>query len=249
MTSIYNTPINFNIPKITFRSNPAITMPVGTPSKDSFSTNPLYDKFGTKAEIEMNAKSNPRIRELLSEYNLPIKVNAEELETLKSGHLKNTRVVAAQIYSSLPQEMKNQVDLSEVQQAAMLHDYGKVLIPNSVLNKAGKLTNKEREIMQLHSEIGYELLKNKDLNENTLNLIKYHHQTPYGNGYPSADEEYRHGIDSQILNTADKYTALREKRSYKDAMTREEALNLIKQDVENGLISEEVYNALENVAF
>ncbi len=244
MTFIYNTPINFNIPKVAFRSNPAVTMPVGVPSKDSFSTNPLYDKFGTKAEIEMSAKSNPRIRELLGEYNLPVKVNVEELEALKSGHLKDTRIVAAQIYSSLPQEMKNEVDLSEIQQAAMLHDYGKVLIPDSILNKAGKLTDKEREIMQLHSEIGYELLKNKGLSENALNLVKYHHQTPDGDGYPTVGAEYCHGIDSQVLGVADKYTALREERSYKDAMSKEDALSIIKEDVENGLISEEVYNAL-----
>lgn len=244
MTFIYNTPINLNIPKIAFRSNSAVTMPAGAPSKDSFSTNPLYEKFGTKAEIEMSAKSNPRIRELLGEYNLPVNVNADELEALKSGHLKDTRIVAAQIYSSLPQEMKNKVNLSELQQAAMLHDYGKVLVPTSVLNKTGKLTDKEREIMQLHSEIGYELLKNKGLSENTLNLVKYHHQTPDGNGYPSVGAEYSYGIDSQILNVADKYAALREKRSYKDAMSKEEALNIIKEDVENGLISEEVYNAL-----
>lgn len=248
MTFIYNTPINLNIPHIALRSNPTTATPVGAPSKDLFSTNPMYEKFGTKADIEMSAKSNPRIKELLGEYHLPIKVNTEELESLKQGHLKDTRIIAAKIYSALPQELKNEVNLSEIQEAAMLHDYGKVLIPSSILNKAGKLTDNEREIMQLHSEIGYELLKDKGLEENTLNLIKYHHQTPDGNGYPSVVENYTHGIDSQILNVADKYAALREKRSYKEALSKEEALNIIKQDVDNGLISEEIFNALSKIA-
>lgn len=245
MTFIYNTPINFNIPNISFRSTSGVNIPQGIPLKDSFSTNPLYDKFGTKSEIEASAKSNPRIGELLREHKIPMKINTEELEKLKHGHLNDTRVVAAKIYSSLPSELKAEVNPAEIQEAALLHDYGKVLIPNSILNKAGKLTEEERKIMQLHSEIGYELLKNKGLSENTLNLIKYHHQTPEGNGYPVTDSNFSYGIDSQILNTADKYTALREKRSYKEALGRDEALKIIREDVEKGIISQEVYDALE----
>ena len=99
--------------------------------------------------------------------------------------------------------------------------------------------------MQLHSELGYELLKNKGLDKNTLNLIKYHHQTPDGKGYPTAPNNFSYGIDFQILNTADKYAALREKRSYKDAMTRKEALEIIKEDISKGLILQEVYDALQ----
>ena len=107
----------------------------------------------------------------------------------------------------------------DLQQAAMLHDFGKVLIPDKILNKNGKLTDKEKEIMKLHSELGYELLKEQGVN-----------------------------ISSQILATADKYSALREKRSYKDAMTRDEALAVIQEDVTNGLIAPEVYNALNKTA-
>lgn len=245
MTFIYNFPVKLNIPNVAFRSGSVTKIPYGTPTQDSFSTNPLYDKFGSKVEIETLARTNPRIQEILKEHNLQVKVNTEELENLKQGHLKDTRVVAAQIYSSLPQEMKQELNPSEIQQAAMFHDYGKVLIPNSILNKAGKLTDEEKEIMQLHSELGYELLKNKGLSENTLNLIKYHHQTPTGEGYPKVASDFVYGIDTQILNAADKYSALREKRSYKDAMSREDALNIIKEDADKGLISQEVYNALQ----
>ena len=52
-------------------------------------------------------------------------------------------------------------------------------------------------------------------------------------------------ISAQILATADKYSALREERSYKDALNRDEALNIIKQDVQTGTIEPEIYNALE----
>lgn len=242
MPYIYNSPVNFNIPQIGFKSKPEAYSIRNTLIKDSFSTNPIYESFETKAQLEHDAKTNPKIQNLLKEYNLPVKVNLEELENLKQGHLKDTRIVAAKIYSSLPENLKSQANLKQIQDAAMLHDYGKVLIPHSILNKSEKLTDKERKIMELHSELGYELLKNKGFDKETLNLIKYHHQTPDYSGYPAINNDYEYNIDAQILNAADKYTALREKRSYKDEMSHKEALDIIKQDA---TISSEIYNALE----
>lgn len=248
MNFVYNTPIlnKINIPNIQFRAaeNYAGTL---APKKDSFSTNPLYDNFLDKNTLTQIAKSNPRIMELLKSNHIRLDVNIRELEKLKHGHLMDTRVTAAKIYSALPQNLKSEVNLMDLQQAAMLHDFGKVLIPDKILNKNGKLTDKEKEIMKLHSELGYELLKEQAVNENVLNLVKYHHQTPDGNGYPEITNDFKPDISSQILATADKYSALREKRSYKDAMTRDEALAVIQEDVTNGLIAPEVYKALARI--
>lgn len=244
MTFFYNFPVKLNIPYIPFRGNSAVNIPKAKPMQDGFATNPIYEKFGTKEQIEATAKTNPKIQEILTEHNIPLKVNIEELEKLKQGHMQETRVVAAKIYSSLPAELKTQVNPVVLQEAAIFHDYGKVLIPNSLLNKAGKLSESEREIMELHSELGYELLKDKGLNEETLNLIKYHHQNLNRDGYPAMDASTKYGIDAQILNTADKYTALREKRSYKDPLSKIEALGIIASDVNKGQISQDVYTAL-----
>ena len=248
MNFVYNTPIlnKINIPNIQFRAagNYAGTL---APKKDSFSTNPLYDSFVDKNTLTQIAKSNPRIMELLKNNHIRLDVNIRELEKLKHGHLMDTRVTAAKIYSALPQNLKSEVNLMDLQQAAMLHDYGKVLIPDKILNKNGKLTDKEKEIMKLHSELGYELLKEQGVNENVLNLVKYHHQTPDGNGYPEIKNDFKPDISSQILAAADKYSALREKRSYKDAMTRDEALAVIQEDGTNGLIAPEVYSALARI--
>lgn len=213
--------------------------------KDSFNSNPLYGNFADKNSITQLAKSNPEIMRILKENKIPLKVNMNELEDLKNGHLMDTRVTAAKIYSALPVEMKSEVNLMDLQQAAMLHDYGKALIPDKILNKNGKLTDSEKQIMELHSELGYELLKQQGVNQNVLNMIKYHHQTPQGDGYPRVSQDYNHDVGAQILATADKYSALREKRSYKEPLSKEEALGIIRQDVENNIISPEVYQALE----
>lgn len=240
----YNIPIKFNIPNFSFKSLKVETKPQFVMQKDGFTTNPIYETFSTKEQVELSAKSNPRIINLLKEHNIPLQVNIKELEKLKDGHLKDTRIIAARIYSSLPEDLKKEISLPNLQEAAMLHDYGKILIPINILNKADKLNRSEQDIMQLHSELGYELLKNKNLSEKTLKLIKYHHQNQKGTGYPQKDKDFEFGIDAQILSIADKYTALREKRSYKNPLAKYETLEIIAKDVNNGHISQDVYTAL-----
>lgn len=236
-----------NIQNVQFRANPnTVTYPAGQNlRKDSFNSNPLYDNFVDKNKLTQLAISNPEITRILKENKIPLKINVKELEDLKNGHLMDTRITAAKMYSALPKDLKSQVNLMDLQQAAMLHDYGKVLIPDKILNKQGKLTPEEKKIMELHSELGYELLKQQGVNQNVLNMVKYHHQNPQGSGYPNASVDYNHDISTQILATADKYSALREKRSYKEPLSRNEALDIIKDDVTNGLIEPEIYNALE----
>lgn len=164
---------------------------------------------------------------------------------MTQGHLTATRIIAAKIYSALPAELKSEINLSDLQQAAMLHDYGKVLIPKEILNKEGSLTAEEKKIMELHSEFGYELLKQQGINDNVLNLIKYHHQKPDGSGYPTIDEKFEYSTSSQILEAADMYSALTEERAYHKACTKNEALDIILNEVRRGTISQEVFDALK----
>ena len=216
------------------------------PIKDSFVTNPLYNTFDNKAQIEAIAKSNPRIMEILNTLGIPLKINMEELAKLQTGHMKDVRVNAAKIYSALPQELKSQVNLEDIQQAAMLHDIGKIFIPQEILNKSGALTSEERKIVEFHSELGYELLKSMgNVKPEVLALVKYHHQTANGEGYPKGDENYGSELAVQILRSADIYSALTEDRSYKKAMSSDNALAIMQEDVESGKMSEEVYRALE----
>lgn len=213
---------------------------------DKYVTNPINrELFNSVDEIYVSAKNNPNIIALLNENNLPLKVNKRAFDELRKGHLQNTRLISARMYSELPPELKSQVNLKELQEAAMYHDYGKVLIPDKILNKEGDLTEKEWKIMKLHSELGYELLKDKGFDDKTLELIKYHHQNPNLTGYPSANKYYEYDISAQILSAADKYTALTENRSYKKSMTNEQALAELSKDVENGNISQEIFDALK----
>lgn len=218
--------------------------------RDNFIYNPLGIELKDPSKIKKIAKENPRISVILKEHHLPLKVNMEALQKLYSGHMKETRILVANIFSNLPIELRQGIKGSDLQDAAMLHDYGKVLIPEKIYGKKGSLTPEEKEVMKLHSELGYELLKAQGVRESVCKLVKYHHQNPKGTGYPAIDDDFEYGIASQILAIADKYSALTEYRCYREKpCTSKQALQTIyDEDVtgENKTISLEVYNALKN---
>lgn len=241
MTFVYNSPITDINGKIPFTGGVRYTKAATKP--DSFNYGRIYDSFADKETIMSLVKSNPVITDTLRKNKIPLNVNMTVLNELKNGHLKNTRIIAAKIYSALPPEIKKEVNSADLQEAALLHDYGKVLIPDKILNKNGKLTDEERRIVDLHSELGYELLKQQGVKEDVLNLVKYHHKTP--SGYSASEEGFTSDWSAQILVAADKYSALREKRSYKDALSHDAAMNILRSDVDTGTMPEEIFEVLE----
>ena len=98
-----------------------------------------------------------------------------------------------------------------------------------------KLTKQEKEIVDMHAQLGYELLSETGMNNRVLELIKNHHNPMSEN----AD------VLGQILSVADIYSALREPRSYKDALKEGDAFKLLDQKARKGEVSTEVVNALK----
>ena len=247
MLEVFNHPQlnNIKLAPIKFRANVSRIKDFGLFEKQDIFEN--GNKYVSKSIVESAIQKNPNILKILSEKNLPVKINVKELEALKAGHMKDTRVIVAKMHSFLPKELKQEVNLQDLQNAAMCHDVGKSLIPEKILNKKGKLTSEEKDIMDLHSELGYEILKGSGLNKNTLEIIKYHHQTLDGAGYPKVGAKYECPKSVQILNVADKYSALTEERAYKKAFSREDALNIISEDVKNGKIASDVFEVLNKV--
>lgn len=235
--------INSNIQISPFHVAPAFKANEVVPDRAEFNS---AGKYTSEKYIISQVKSNPEISKIMKEINVPIVLNMEELRELQSHHATETKNIAMNIASNLPQSLKNQVNLKSLQDAAYLHDLGKVLIPKEILNKPGKLTSDEENIMHKHSLLSYELLKNSDIDTRTLNLIKHHHQNPNHTGYPKVSDDFNADINLQILTLADKYSALIEKRPYKEPMTSKQALTIIYKDVKEGNIHPFVFNALVN---
>ena len=248
MFKIYNYPVNYNIPKVAFSGKPnvkTVTKPVW---HDGFYQSPLIDKYFDKTILLYEAQHNPRIQELLRKYNLPLKINEKAIADLtkENGHLKCTGELAVRMYYLLLQKkMKMNFNLRQLEDAALLHDIGKVLIPEKILNKEGSLTPQEREIMDLHSTIGRELLKYRGFDLKTLDLIENHHQNVSKTGSFAAGKEYEHDTVVQILSVADKFSALTENRCYrKEPLSTDDALDILKKDK---TIMPEVYEALKKI--
>jgi len=95
-------------------------------------------------------------------------------------------------------------------QAALLHDIGKCFIPSEILNKRGKLTPKERSIIELHNQLSYEILKTTDLNSHVAQLAYEHHDY---------NKNLKRNHENQALTISDVYCALKEHRPYKKPLS------------------------------
>lgn len=114
--------------------------------------------------------------------------------------------------------------------AGMYHDVGKARIPEAVLNKPGKLTETEFQVMKSHPLEGYKIMVNQpDLDPEILRAVVEHHERFDGTGYPRALTGEQIGRFSRIISVVDVYDALTSKRVYKDAMAPAKALGMMYQ--------------------
>jgi HD-GYP domain-containing protein (c-di-GMP phosphodiesterase class II) len=202
-----------------------------------------------KAILQKMIDLNPTIKRILGDYKIKPTIDTKTLRELAGGHMNETCRVAMGIYSVLSENLKSTIKESTIKEASMLHDLGKVLIPSKILNKPARLNAKEREIMNIHSTLGYELLKTQKINEETLDLVKYHHQNLQHSGYPALNCDHNPSdIGVQIISTADKYSALREARVYRRKLSRIESLLILYKEVLEGKIHKDIYKALVEYA-
>lgn len=206
------------------------------------------NKYMNEKAITEMISVNSEITEILNKFKISVQINMKILNNLVKNHLPETKKIALGIAENLPQNFKAGVNRKALIEATALHDISKVIMPENIVNKEGVLTDAEREIMQEHAKLSYELLKTTDLSEETLNLIKNHHQNPQKTGYPSVGEDFTADINLQILSMADIYSALREKRSYKDEMSKEQALEILNKETRQGKFHPQVYEALVRYA-
>ena len=203
------------------------------------------DEHLQKSVVKSMIALNPAVKGLLKKYKIKPSIDTKTLKELTGGHMNETCNIAMGVYSILSESLRCEIDKSVIKEASMLHDLGKVLIPSKILNKPAKLNIKEREIMNIHSTLGYELLKTQSISKETLELIKYHHQNLKHSGYPAwKDSEFASDIGVQIISISDKYSALREARVYRRKLSRVEALLILYGEVREGKILPDVYKAL-----
>jgi diguanylate cyclase len=114
-------------------------------------------------------------------------------------------------------------EITEIKIAGSLHDIGKIMVPPELLNKPGKLTNDEYEIIKKHPETGYQILKAVDEYACLSEFILYHHERWDGHGYPAGLKQEEIPLQARMIAVADAYEAMTAKRPYQKIRTTEEA--------------------------
>ncbi len=122
----------------------------------------------------------------------------------------------------------NMEELENLKNAALLHDIGKIGIPDTILMKPGKLTPREFEIIKLHPVLGEKIVSQGKSLSHLARIIRHHHEKWNGTGYPDGLKEERIPFFARIITLADVYDALTHKRIYRDALPKERVLEIIK---------------------
>ena len=148
------------------------------------------------------------------------------------GHTSRVTNLCLQIAAVLRQRNKRQITKKFIEHlhiAALLHDIGKIGVPESILNKNGPLTEEERKIMQDHSIIGTTILQPIKELELSILGVKYHHERYDGNGYPEGLKGENIPLIASIIAAADSFDAMTSDRPYRKALSKEEAIAQIEQ--------------------
>jgi hypothetical protein len=143
------------------------------------------------------------------------------------GHSDRVALYAKRIAARLGQSPE---ECERIYMAGLLHDVGKIGIPDSILRKPGSLTNEEYAIVKKHPEIGYTILKHLKQLDYVLPGVRHHHEAVNGKGYPAGLYGEAIPLQGRILAVADAYDAMTSDRPYRPGMPSEKAESILRAE-------------------
>jgi putative two-component system response regulator len=173
-------------------------------------------------------------------FSLANAVEAKDAYT--QGHTHRVSALAVNLGKRMALREK---DIEALHLGGILHDIGKIGIPDEVLNKPGRLTADEWEIIKTHPEIGYRICEPlKATIGGALEVIRHHHERLDGSGYPDGLKGEAISMVARIMSVVDIYDAIATDRPYRTSMTREEAVAILRESVTGNLLDG---NVVENL--
>ncbi len=181
-------------------------------------------KLSTARVEEANTHLNEVSKLYLSTIEaLAMAVDAKDQVT--SGHIRRVQVHSVALARALGVEEEGEIKAIEA--AALLHDLGKLAVPEHILNKPGKLTPAEFEQMKTHAEIGADILSTIDFPYPVEPIVRYHHEMWDGKGYPEGISGEEIPIGARVLSVVDCFDALTSDRPYRRALTKDQAIAVL----------------------
>ncbi len=142
------------------------------------------------------------------------------------GHSERVALMSAKLAQAMG---ISEQECKRVHISGLLHDIGKIGVPEAVLCKTGRLTAEEFTVIKKHPTIGYNILKGIPSLLDTLSGVLYHHERWDGRGYPEGLKGHTIPLMGRVLALADAFDAMSSDRSYRSAMTREKVLSEIRE--------------------
>lgn len=156
---------------------------------------------------------------------LAMAVDAKDQVT--HGHVCRVQTYSLKLAKAL--NITGDPDIRAIEAAALLHDMGKLAVPEHILNKPGKLTPDEYDRMKLHAPAGADMLSAVDFPYPVVPIVRHHHENWDGTGYPDRLKGDAIPIGARILSVVDCYDALRSHRPYRRALSPPEAMAIVKE--------------------
>ena len=143
------------------------------------------------------------------------------------GHIRRVQTASLQVARALGCSDERQIHAIEA--ASLLHDLGKLAIPEHILNKPGRLTPAEYETMKTHAAIGAEILAGVDFPYPVVPIVRHHHENWDGTGYPDGLVGDAIPLGARILQVVDCFDALTSHRPYRRALSSSEAISILQE--------------------
>ncbi|WP_245959414.1 HD-GYP domain-containing protein [Neobacillus piezotolerans] len=194
----------------------------------------LYKQYAVKGTVSESLRSlfitDPfeRITNSIPSSIRALVTATEEKDSYTAGHTFRVTLYALKLAEEMglrPEELRI------ILQGSLLHDVGKIGIPDHILNKPGKLTQEERMLIEEHPITGFNMCKGLGFLKEELSIIRSHHEKWDGTGYPDRLFGENIPLYARIVAVADVYDALTSERSYRKAWTHGKAMEFLKENI------------------
>jgi len=148
-------------------------------------------------------------------------------DQITHGHIRRVQAHAVKLARAMG--VKESAQIRAIEAAALLHDMGKLAIPEYILNKPGPLTAAEFDKMKLHASVGADILSSIDFPYPVVPIVRHHHENWDGSGYPDGLGGAAIPIGARILSVVDCYDALTSDRPYRPRLSDKEALRILSE--------------------
>jgi putative two-component system response regulator len=207
---------------------------------ESFNSASVFARVRSLLKIRFMTESHDDAESVL--MTLTRAIEAKDTYTL--GHADRVSQFAVELGKVLGVS-GNEIDI--LRKGGMLHDIGKIAIPDAILLKPGRYTPEEFDVMKRHPILGCEICENLKSVRSALPLIRHHHEKLDGSGYPDKIRGEQISPLVRVVTIVDIYDALRSQRSYKEAFSVEKSLEILWEEANKGWWDKNVLSLWEKI--